>query len=381
MDIGNALRDAKLYSNASLGNSQFFNILGDPIINVLPPLSGGNILGIPDSVQARQTVNLSGDYNNTINEIGETRIYESKYNKFYENTLVTPEQTYHYEVDYTSNGHTFYYGNIDIINGEYDAQFIVPEDVHSGDDGRILNYVYDNGTSTDFLNCYLPMKLSSIPVYAPNIGPPQVQLFLDSPSFIAGDFVSTSPTLIAYIEDENGINILGSSGHCILLIIDESLMPIDVTDGFMYDIGSATEGELTWQLDDLSEGNHTIQFIVFDNLNNPTVAVTNFVCKRSGKVSIEQMLPYPNPMSDGGHFTFVITEDSDITITIYTLTGRKIKTIKQLNSPAGYNQISWNGKDADEDKIANNTYFYKIKAKQLSNNIITEKIGKLIILK
>ena len=381
MDIGNALKDAKLYSNASLGNSQFFNILGDPILNVLPPLTSGNIIGIPDSVQARQTVSLSGDYNNTINEIGETRIYESKYNKFYENTLVTPEQTYHYEVNYTSNGHTFYYGNIDIINGEYNAQFIVPEDVHSGDEGRILNYVYDNSTSTDFLNCYLPMKLSSIPVYAPNIGPPQVQLFLDSPSFIAGDFVSTNPTLIAHIEDENGINILGSSGHCILLIIDESLMPIDVTDGFMYDIGSATEGELTWQLDDLSEGNHTIQFIVFDNLNNPTVAVTNFVCKRSGKVSIEQMLPYPNPMSDGGHFTFVITEDSDITITIYTLTGRKIKTIKQLNSPAGYNQISWNGKDADGDKIANNTYFYKIKAKQLSNNKVTEKIGKLIILK
>jgi len=381
MDIGNALRDAKLYSNAGLGNSKYFNILGDPILNVLPPLTSGNILGIPDSVQARQTVNFNGDYDSTINEIGETRVYESKYDKYYENTLVSSGQTYYYEVYYTSNGHTFYYGSIDIINGEYIAQFIVPEDVHSGDNGRILNYVFDNSTSTDYLNCYLPMKLSSIPVYAPSSGSPEVQLFLDSPSFIAGDFVSTSPTLIAHIEDENGINILGSLGHCILIIIDGSLTPIDVTDGFIYNIGSATQGELTWQLDDLLEGNHTLQLIVFDNLNNPTVAETNFICKRSGKVSIEQMLPYPNPMSDGGYFTFVITEDSDITLTIYTLTGRKIKTIKQLNSPAGYNQISWNGKDADGDEIANNTYFYKIKAKQLSNNKITEKIGKLIILK
>ena len=93
------------------------------------------------------------------------------------------------------------------------------------------------------------------------------------------------------------------------------------------------------------------------------------------------MLLYPNPMNEDGYFTFVITEDSDITITVYTLTGRKIKTIKQLNLPAGYNQIYWNGKDADGDDIANNTYFYKIKAKQLTNNKITEKIGKLIILK
>ena len=225
------------------------------------------------------------------------------------------------------------------------------------------------------------MKLSDIPIYAPSTGPPQVQLFLDSPSFVTGDFVSTSPELIAHMEDENGINTIGSSGHCILLIIDGSLTPIDVTDGFLYNIGSATEGELRWQLADLSEGNHTLQLIVFDNLNNPTVAETNFVSKRSGKVSIEQMLPYPNPMKNGGHFTFVITEDSDITITIYTLTGRKIKTIKTLNSPAGFTKVKWDGKDADGDEIANNTYFYKIKAKQTTNKKITEKIGKLIILK
>nr|MDA3814463.1 C25 family cysteine peptidase [Candidatus Cloacimonadota bacterium] len=341
MDIGNALRDAKLYSNAGLINSQYFNILGDPILNVLPPLTSGNITGIPDSLQARQTVDFSGNYENAINETGETYIYESKYNKHYENTLVTSVQTYEYEVDYTSNGHTFYFGNIDISNGEYVAQFIVPDDVHSGDEGRILNYVFDNSISADFLNCYLSMKLSSIPVSAPSTGSPQVQLFLDSPSFIAGDFVSTDPTLIAHIEDENGINILGSSGHNILLIIDDSLTPINVTDGFMYNTGSATEGELSWQLNDLSEGNHTLQLIVFDNFNNPTVAETNFVSKRSGKVSIEQMLVYPNPMDDDGHFTFVITEDSDITITIYTITGRKIKTIKLWNSPAGYNQVYW----------------------------------------
>ena len=381
MNIGNALRDAKLNSNAGLINSQFFNILGDPIIDVLPPLNSGNIIGIPDSVQARQTVNLSGDYESMINGTGETRVYESKYNKFYENTLVSSGTTYHYEVDYKNNGNTFYFGNIEIDNGEYNAQFIVPEDVHSGDEGRILNYVNDISTSTDYLNSYFPMKLSSIPVDVISTGSPEVQLFIDSPSFIAGDFVSTNPELIAHINDENGINILGSSGHGILLIVDGSITPVDITEGFMYEIGSATNGVLTWQLDDLSEGNHTLQLIVFDNLNNPAVAETNFICKSSGAVSIEQMLPYPNPMKDGGYFTFVITEDSDITISIYTLTGRKIKTIKQLNSLTGYNQIYWNGKDADGDEIANNTYFYKVKAKQLINNKITEKIGKLIILK
>jgi len=381
MDIGNALRDAKLNSNASLSNSQYFNVLGDPILDVLPPEPVGNIFGIPDSVQARQTIGFTGDYESMINEMGETRIYESKYNKHYENRLVTSVQTYEYDVDYTDNGHTFYFGNIEINNGEYGAQFIVPEDVHSGDEGRILNYVFDNNSSKDYLNSYLPIKLSSIPVSATSISPPNVQLWVGSEYFVAGDFVSTDPTVIAHIEDENGINILDSSGHSIMLILDNSLTPVNVTDGFLYNSGSATEGDLTWQLNDLAEGNHTLQLIVFDNFNNPTVASTNFVSKSSGKVSIEQMLVYPNPIKKDGYFTFVLTDDSDVTITIYTLTGRKIKTIKQLNTPTGYNQIYWDGKDGDGDVIANNTYFYRIKAKQLLNNKITEEIGKLIILK
>lgn len=381
MNIGNALREAKLNSNAGLINSQFFNILGDPIIDVLPPLTSGYITGIPDSVQARQTININGNYENNISDTGEIRIYESKYNKYYENTLTTPEQTYHYEVEYTNNGNKFYFGNLAINTGEYTAQFIVPEDVHSGDKGRIISYVNSNSTNNDFLNCFIPMKLSSIPINVISTGAPEVQLLLDSPSFVAGDFVSTSPELIAYIQDENGINILDSSGHSILMILDNSLTPINITNGFVYDTGSATSGVLNWQLENLSEGSHSIQLIVFDNLNNPTVTETNFICKSSGVVSIEQMLPYPNPMKNGGHFTFIITEDSDITLTIYTLTGRKIKTIKKPNALTGYNQIFWDGKDEEGDEIANNTYFYKIKAKQLSNNKISEKIGKLIILK
>lgn len=381
LNVGNALLDAKLNSSAGLINSQFFNILGDPILDILPPINNENIIGISDSLQARETVSYQGDLENPINKIGETRVFEAKYDMFYENTLVTPTQTYDYDVNYTRNGNKFYFGNIGINNGLYDAQFIVPDDVHTGDTGRILNYVYDDLTYKDYLNSRIQIRLSGIPINAPSSGSPDVQLWIDSQSFVIGDFVSTDPTLIAHIEDENGVNILGSSGHSIFAIIDGSITPIDVTEGFIYNVGSATSGELTWKFYDLAEGNHSLQLIVFDNYNNPTVAETNFVSKNSGTVTITKMLPYPNPMKNGGFFTFVITEESDITITVYTLTGRKIKTLKQINSSAGYNQIAWDGKDADGDNIANNTYFYKITAKQLSNKKITEKIGKVIILK
>ena len=84
-------------------------------------------------------------------------------------------------------------------------------------------------------------------------------------------------------------------------------------------------------------------------------------------------------MCDETNFTFIITEAADVTATIYTISGRKIQTIKAGNLPSGFQQIYWNGKDKAGDNIANGTYFYKIIANQSGK--VTEKIGKIIILK
>ncbi len=378
-NIGRSLFYAKLNSGASITNSKLYNILGDPIILVTQPEIIGSISGIPDSLRAREIASINGCFgtSNFINEIGEIRAFESEYDIFYTNF----HDTLIFSVDYTKNGNPFYYGGMEVSVGSYSAEFIVPDDIHAGDKGRIINYVFDYSQNTDFLNYYYPMKLSQIPIDATSTGPPQVQIWLDSKKFVEGDYVSTDPLLMADIEDENGINILGSAGHKILLLLDDTMEPVDVTKGFVYNISSYTKGELTWQLTDLSEGRHTLQLIVFDNFNTPTVAQTSFISKRSGEVAIEQMLPYPNPMEKDGYFTFVITEDSDIIVMIYTITGKKIRTLKEPNCSAGYNQVYWDGKDGDGDKIANNTYFYKVKAKQLSNGKATEKIGKVIILK
>jgi hypothetical protein len=206
-----------------------------------------------------------------------------------------------------------------------------------------------------------------------------VQIWLDSKTFQTGDYVSTNPLLMVEISDENGINILGSAGRKMLVQIDENQELIDVTDGFIYDENSCTKGELTWQLNGISEGEHSLLLVVFDNFNLPTVIEVLFTAKQFGKVAIEQLLPYPNPMCDETNFTFIMTETADVTVTIYTISGRKIRTIEAGNLSSGFQQIYWNGEDKTGDDIANGTYFYKIIANQ--NGKISEKIGKIIILK
>ena len=383
--IGYSLLDAKISLGSIYGNSKQYHILGDPMLYVNTPRKIGSITSPPDSIQARETVTINGNFGagNNFNSSGEIRIFEPEYELLYSNTdfVQSPGDTVYYTLEYTQEGNSLFTGSVDVVDGNYTSTFIVPDDVHSGDNGQTVNYLFDEINKQDFLSAYYPLACSDIPLDVTSSGSPKVTLYLESNSFLPGDYVSTKPVLMADIEDENGINIVGSAGHKILALLDESTEPIDVTTGFIYDSGSYTKGELTWQLEEMSEGYHSITLVVFDNLNNPTVAETNFVAEKSGKVTITKMLPYPNPIEKDGYFTFVITEDADITITIYTITGRKIRTITKSACSAGYNQIYWNGKDGDDDDIANNTYFYKIKAKQLTNKKITEEIGKVIILK
>lgn len=377
-NVGYSLMAAKVFGSYTI-TGKLYNLLGDPLISINPPLRSGHVYNLPDSLRSRQTVSINADYETSplLNNIATIRVLDTTTEKHFSHTIGL--QTY--EVDYTINGQSFFTGNIEVDNNTYLSSFTVPDDINNGDKGRIITYLWDDLQGKDFVNYYSGIKLSKDPFDAESYSSPHVNLWLESKRFQSGDYVSTNPQLIAEIEDENGINVLGSAGHKILVIIDNSLEPIDVTSSFVYYAGSHTRGELNRQLTGLTEGNHTLQLIVFDNLNNPTISEVEFNSQKSGKVAIKNLLPYPNPIEDDGYFTFVLTESADITVSIYTITGKKIRTLKMNSCEAGYNQIYWDSKDGDGDEIANNTYLYKVKAKQAETGKGSEAFGKIIILK
>ena len=377
-NVGKALVSAKINSGATLTNSRKFNLMGDPLLYVIPPQPTEIVSELPDSLRAKETITVHGDFeNSSLSGTGEFRVFGSKYEVFYSHTLGT--QTY--SVYYKKNRRAFYNGRTEINEGEYITSFIIPMDIDNGEEGKIICYSALPEENLDFTNYYYPLKLSDDAIDAVSSDSPSIQIWLDSKRFISGDYVSTTPQLIAAISDSNGINISGSAGHKILMILDNANEPVDVTDYFVYEIDSYTTGELRYRLDNISEGNHKLELMVFDNFNVPAIASTEFIAKKSGEVAIEKVLPFPNPMEKDGYFTFIITEDADVTISVYTISGKKIRTIKVPNCSAGYNQVYWDGKDGDGDTLANNTYFYKIKASQKAGNKFTEKIGKVIIFK
>jgi len=269
-------------------------------------------------------------------------------------------------------------GDVSVTNGSYQGSFIVPDDITNGNTGSIMCYVWDDATKQDYINYFYPVNTRDSAVAVDNDGPPRIELFLGTMDFRAGDEVPTSTTLIAKISDGNGINITGSAGHHIFLVIDDAAQPITVTQYFDYNKDSCTEGILRYPLPKLSEGPHTVQVIAFDNFNLPSVANTHFVAKQSSELSIQRLLPYPNPMQDEGYLTFVLSEEASLDIGIYTVTGKRVKRIKTLGRE-GFNQIPIDAKDNNGNRLANNTYFIKIKAKAATKS--TEATERLVIYK
>lgn len=86
-----------------------------------------------------------------------------------------------------------------------------------------------------------------------------------------------------------------------------------------------------------------------------------------GKVALFQN--YPNPFNPATQIHFVIPESSEVTLTIYDLTGRKVAELINGMLPAGAHTASFNAVN-----LSSGTYIYQLK----SNNIVQTKRMTLI---
>ena len=111
----------------------------------------------------------------------------------------------------------------------------------------------------------------------------------------------------------------------------------------------------------LADGRYTLNVEASDRLGNgPAKIAMSF--QVSSILAIENALVAPNPVSDTGHFTFILSRPSEVTVRIYTLAGRLVQRIEEPFARAGYNQIFWDGRDADGQMLSNNTYLYTLTA-------------------
>ncbi len=85
---------------------------------------------------------------------------------------------------------------------------------------------------------------------------------------------------------------------------------------------------------------------------------------------------YPNPFNPTTHINFQVPEYSTVTIVVYDISGREVKTlVNKTGYDAGKYDITWNATDNFENKVASGMYFYRFSAGAFN------KMGRMILLK
>ena len=70
---------------------------------------------------------------------------------------------------------------------------------------------------------------------------------------------------------------------------------------------------------------------------------------------------YPNPFNASTTIRYALPEESEVTIEIYDILGRKIETLVSNEQPAGSHTVVWETKD-----VSSGVYFYRIEAGEYS---------------
>ena len=99
----------------------------------------------------------------------------------------------------------------------------------------------------------------------------------------------------------------------------------------------------------------------FDNIVVTQLATS---VEDNEKVPIEFSLlqNYPNPFNPQTQISYKLSAGDFITLSIYDLLGREIKTLVSKEQPAGSYTVSWNGKNEFGNAVPSGVYMYSLKA-------------------
>ncbi|MDA9263429.1 type IX secretion system sortase PorU [Saprospiraceae bacterium] len=381
-------------------NARKFSLLGDPSMRLSVPLlnvetskiNGISVSEFSDTLKALKQVTIEGIITDQNNQ------FVSDYNGIVYPTIFDKESTLRTLANDSNSGeksfnvikNILFKGAATVTNGMFSFTFVVPKDInYAYGPGRISYYATNpdrvdaKGSNDDFI-----IGGTSNNIIQDNQGP-EIQIFMNDESFVYGGITNTDPVLLIKLEDENGINVTGTSiGHDLSGTLDEDNQGTFIMNDF-YEatVDNFREGSARYPISGLESGRHSISVKAWDVLNNSSEARSEFVVIKDGDNVLEHVLNYPNPFTTSTNFQFehdLTSTELDILITIYTISGKVIKTIEATKYATGFriDDMHWDGTDDFGSDIGKGVYLYKIKVRSDEFNLLREsEFEKLVILK
>jgi hypothetical protein len=283
-----------------------------------------------------------------------------------------------------------------VINGNFSFSFIVPKDISYQYGVGKLSYYAENGIAdaSGFNNQVVIGGFSEN--YENDITGPAIELYMNDENFAYGGLTDENPVVFIKLSDASGVNTVGNGiGHDITGVLDEQDENTFVMNDFYEaDLDSYQSGRVSYPLESLPEGAHQVRVKAWDVFNNSSEKTTEFIVASSAQMALAHVYNYPNPFTTRTEFMFehnMASHSLDIKVEVFTVSGKRIKTIRQTIIPdesadicevtadGSYriSGIEWDGKDDFGDPIGKGVYVYRITAKTDSG----QSADKLVILK
>ena len=107
--------------------------------------------------------------------------------------------------------------------------------------------------------------------------------------------------------------------------------------------------------------------------DDPDTPIKKIPLSGNGVYAVEEvkvMLPktfylsqnLPNPAISMTRIPFGVPKEAHITLTIYDISGKKVRTLMARTVAVGHHIINWNGKDDSGKRVAKGIYFYRMEA-------------------
>ena len=334
-------------SNQSQRRLVFF--IGDPAMKLAfpkPSVRLTQINDVPitqatDTLKALSYVKLAGevtdvsgniltDYNGTLS----TTIYDKNIDR---QTLANDGTRLNgqlVQLDFETLGEIVFRGQASVTNGQFEFDFVVPKDISIPVGFGKVSFYSKNET---LLQDQSGVSLNAVRIGGlnenaaeDNIGP-VITLFMNDENFVSGGITNESPTLLAKLEDENGINTASGIGHDIVAIIDgDETNPFILNDYYQTEVDNYKKGVVSFPFRDLEPGLHTLTLKAWDVYNNSSITEIQFVVHdKDQELVINNVLNYPNPFVNYTEFWFNhnSSDPLNVSIQIFTVSGKLVKTL------------------------------------------------------
>lgn len=378
--IGDAVRKAKAHISSvspAINNLQFV-FLGDPALRLavpdykmvvdefngktssdeLPIISAGGKITVKGRV-LDAAGNTAEDFNGKV--CPTVMDSEEKITTYNNNQLASSPFVYY---DRTK---TLFAGSDSVRAGVFEFCFPVPLDINYSDEKGLLNlYAVSNGNRCEGSGVFTDFLIGGTEDGAMNTDSlgPDMHVYLNSPDFISGDRVNTTPYLVAKLEDEDGINTIGSGiGHDIIAVIDNSSEYTFILNNYYEaEFGDYRKGTVQYSLPELSAGKHTLLFRAWDIKNNSSTVSLDFNVVERKPVELAEVIC----IEKDGNATFIIKHDRpnselNVKVSVYDCSGRSLWMHEENGTSSdNYYYVNWNRATSSGQKLVKGVYLYQI---------------------